>query len=188
MGEFLWFSSFVGGEKCGRGEKCGVGGRKCGVGGRFGGRKVWWGGNPPTKMSSHQSFLSHFLPPTPHFSPPPQIIFPQNRLPSIFPPQMRKRCTAIYKHFVHDAPAALTICDQLPGQLTITKGGLDIFYNSLKQVVSAPNFKIYHENACLQLITIFTLENLTCITHRLLAVQSEINHVTCFTFISLTHG
>ena len=86
---FLWFSSFVEGKKCGRGEKCGVGGRECG----------WEEGSlPPTP---------HFSPPTTHFKPlpvffshkwgEPQILFPQNRLSPFFPTNEEKvYCTILH--------------------------------------------------------------------------------------------
>ncbi len=89
---FFWFSSFVGEKKCGRGEKINVkweeesvGWEEGLVGGRFGGEEKVVGGRfgLPTNMSSHPSFLPHFLPPTPHFSPPTQHFYPS---PQFLPP------------------------------------------------------------------------------------------------------
>ena len=100
VGEFFCGSPHLWEEKS-VGEEIMWGGRKK----VWGERKVWWGNLLPSKLlPTFSIYHPHFSPPNPHFYPPPQfffshkwgepqIIFPQNRLPPFFSPQMRKRCT-----------------------------------------------------------------------------------------------
>ncbi len=84
---------------------------------------------PPSKCSSLTMLLpphSFLLPPT-FFSSPslfsslkrgePQIIFPQNRFPPIFLPQMRKRCTVTFWEKLFCNLVTMTSCQKLPCNL-----------------------------------------------------------------------